>query len=60
MDNFYEENADYREFVDKNAKAYGKTREFIENTPIAQEYAKYVKDRDKGRTNTNEVKNYGC
>ena len=56
MSTFYEENADYHEFVDKNAAAYKKTREFIESTPIAHAYAEYVRDRDKGRIN-HEIKN---
>ena len=39
---FYSENADYREFVDKNAKAYNKTVEFMELTPTVNEYKAYL------------------
>ena len=60
MDRFYETNSDFWEFVDANAKAYNKSVEFMINTPTAQEYKKYLQERDKGKVVKNEVKAYGC
>ena len=57
---FYNENEDYREFIDKNARTYGKTVEYMELTPTANEYKAYVISRDKGKGVQNEVKTYGC
>lgn len=53
---FYKENADYKRFIDLNAKQYGKTVEFMMLTPTAHEYEKYIKERDKGRINENTHK----
>lgn len=47
MGDFYNENSDFREFVDKNAKTYGKSVEFMKLTPTAKAYEEYIKDRDK-------------
>lgn len=52
---FYNENEDYREFIDKNAKTYGKTVEFMEQTPTAKEYKAYVLSR-KGAQSEIKVK----
>ena len=60
MDKFYETNSDFREFVDANARSYGKSAEFMAATPTAQEYKKYLMERDKGKGVRNEVKTYGC
>ena len=60
MDKFYETNSDFREFIDANAKSYGKSVEYMINTPTAQEYKKYLLERDKGKGKQNEVKTYGC
>ena len=46
---FYNKNADYKRFIDLNAKQYGKTVEFMMLTPTAQEYEKYIKDKEKGK-----------
>lgn len=54
---FYNNNADFKRFVDMNAKQYGKTVEFMMLTPTAQEYEKYIKEREKGRINENSHKN---
>ena len=54
---FYNNNADFKRFVDANAKQYGKTVEFMMLTPTAQEYEKYIKEREKGRINENSHKN---
>ena len=37
MKRFYEENADFRRFVDENAKGYGKDPSYILQTRTAQE-----------------------
>lgn len=47
MADLYEISKDYRDFIDANARAYGKTVEFMQLTPTAQEYAKYIRIRDK-------------
>lgn len=47
MADLYEISKDYRDFIDINARAYGKTVEFMKLTPTAQEYAKYIRIRDK-------------
>ena len=60
MDKFYETNKDFKDFVDANAKAYGKTVEFMILTPTAKEYANYLKERDKGRGTVRENKTCGC
>ena len=54
---FYNNNADFKRFVDANAKQYGKSVEFMLLTPTTQEYEKYIKERDKGRINENSHKN---
>ena len=46
---FYNNNADFKRFVDANAKQYGKSVEFMLLTPTTQEYEKYIRERDKGR-----------
>ena len=53
---FYNNNADFKRFVDKNAEQYGKSVEFMLLTPTAQEYEKYIKERDKGKINENTHK----
>ena len=57
MGDFYNENCDFREFVDKNARAYGKSVEFMKLTPIAKEYEKYIKDKEKLRHDQNNERN---
>ena len=46
---FYNNNADFKRFIDANAKQYGKSVEFMMLTPTAQEYEKYIREREKGR-----------
>ena len=46
---FYNNNADFKRFVDANAKQYGKSVEFMLLTPTTQEYEKYIRERDKNR-----------
>lgn len=60
MDKFYETNKDFKDFVDANARAYGKSVEFMILTPTAKEYAEYLKERDKGRGKVHENKTCGC
>lgn len=38
MRKFYDENADFKHFVDANAKAYGKTVEFMLSTETTKQY----------------------
>ena len=47
MKDFYTQNKDYKDFIDRNAKTYGKTVEFMKLTPTAKEYERYIKERDK-------------
>ena len=56
MDNFYKTNKDFKDFVDANARAYGKSVEFMMLTPTAKEYADYLKERNKGKVAGNENK----
>lgn len=53
---FYNNNADFKRFIDRNAAQYGKSVEYMMLTPTAQEYEKYIKERDKGRINENTHK----
>ena len=53
---FYNNNADFKRFVDMNAKQYGKSVEFMLLTPTTQEYEKYIRERDKDRINENTHK----
>ena len=48
MIRFYEENADFRRFVDDNAKGYGKDPSYILQTRTAQEV---FKEMQKGGIN---------
>ena len=50
---FYNENADFKRFVDANAKQYGKSVEYMLQTPTVKEYEKYIRERDKGKINEN-------
>ena len=54
---FYNENADFKRFVDANAKQYGKSVEFMLLTPTVKEYENYIRERDKGRINENAYQN---
>lgn len=60
MDNFYKTNKDFKDFVDANARAYGKSVEFMMLTPTAKEYADYLKERNKGKVAVHENKTCGC
>lgn len=40
---FYDENKDFKCFVDANAKTYGKSPAYIMDTPTAREYYKSLK-----------------
>ena len=44
---FYEENKDYKDYVDKCVKTYGKDVDFMLRTPIAYEYYKQLKGDKK-------------
>lgn len=59
MDNFYKTNKDFKDFVDANARAYGKSVEFMMLTPTAKEYADYLRERDKGKVVVHEDKTCG-
>lgn len=37
---FYDHNADFKRYVDANAKTYGKSPAYIMDTPTAREYYK--------------------
>lgn len=54
MKTFYETNPDFRRFVDANAKAYGKTPEYIMETPTTREYYKSLQ---RGGCNESKSKN---
>lgn len=60
MDKLYESNKDFRDFVDANARTYGKTVEFMLLTPTTKEYAKYLQEQNKGRRVVHENKACGC
>ena len=49
MNDFYNKNADFKRFVDANATSYGKSVEFMLQTPTVKEYMKYIKDKEKDR-----------
>lgn len=44
---FYEVNEDFKNYVDKCVKAYGKDVDFMLRTPIAYEYYKQLKGDKK-------------
>lgn len=44
---FYEVNEDFKDYVDKCVKAYGKDVDFMLRTPIAYEYYKQLKGDKK-------------
>ena len=54
---YYKENADFKRFIDLNAKQYGRTVEFMMLTPTAKEYENYLRERNKGKINENTHKN---
>ena len=44
---FYEQNEDFKDYVDKCVKTYGKDVNFMLSTPIAYEYYKQLKEKSK-------------
>ena len=40
---------DFRVFCERNAKMYGKTPEYIAQTPTAKEYYAYLIEREKDK-----------
>ena len=44
---FYEENEDFKTYIDKCVKTYGKDIDFMLRTPIAYEYYKQLKGDKK-------------
>lgn len=44
---FYEVNEDFKDYVDKCVKTYGKDVDFMLRTPIAYEYYKQLKEKSK-------------
>ena len=40
---------DFNLFVDRNARTYNKSREYIKETPIAKEYWNYLIEREKDK-----------
>lgn len=44
---FYETNEDYKNYIDKCVKTYGKDVDFMLRTPIAYEYYKQLKEKSK-------------
>ena len=60
MKTMYETNQDFKDFIDANASTYGKSVEFMLQTPTAKEYAKYLKERGERREIVHEDKTCGC
>ena len=54
IETFYEEDEDFKRFVDANAKTYGKSPAFIMDTPTTREYYKYLKGRRNGKESKQE------
>lgn len=44
---FYEQNEDFKTYIDKCVKTYGKDVDFMLHTPIAYEYYKQLKEKSK-------------
>lgn len=44
---FYNENKDFKEYVDKCVKTYGKDVDYMLSTPIAKEYYEYLRKEKK-------------
>lgn len=44
---FYEQNEDFKDYVDKCVKTYGRDVNFMLSTPIAYEYYKQLKEKSK-------------
>ena len=44
---FYEVNEDFKNYVDKCVKTYGKDVDYMLRTPIAYEYYKQLKEKTK-------------
>lgn len=47
MYKFYCENQDFKTYIDKCVKAYGKDVNYMLSMPISQEYYKQLKEREK-------------
>jgi len=56
MRNFYDTNADFRRYIDDNAKGYGKDPSYILQTQTAREY---YKSMQKGGCNEPKHKDLG-
>lgn len=52
---FYDNNADFKRYVDQNAKTYGKSPAYIMDTPTAREYYRSLQkggcNEKKGNSN---------
>lgn len=46
---FYEQNEDFKSYIDKCVKCYGKTVDFMLHTPIAYEYYKQLRENKNDR-----------
>ena len=46
---FYEKNKDFRDYIDKCVKTYGKDINYMLQTKTAQEYYQYLKEKMKGK-----------
>ena len=44
---FYEQNEDFKTYIDKCVKTYGKDINYMLSTPIAHEYYKQLKEKSK-------------
>lgn len=44
---FYEQNEDFKTYIDKCVKTYGKDVSFMLSTQTAKEYYKYLKEKNK-------------
>ena len=47
MFKFYCENKDFKEYIDKCVKTYGRDVNFMLSTPIAYEYYKQLRGKEK-------------
>ena len=44
---FYEQNKDYKRYIDECVKTYGRNVDYLLSTPIAEEYYKYLKENER-------------
>ena len=47
-------NRDFKAFIESNARTYGRTPEYIAQTPTAKEYWAYLIEREKDKIRDDE------